>query len=515
MKSPVKDYATTPAADKRSAVHDTEFGTRILEEIKRLLGAQRYNLWFSQDTSCCRQDNKTVFHIRNAFAAQTVRAHCQAEIDQAVSNVSGEKLETVFRIEGRKTIKKTEQQKAEPAKPDRQNEGQQISASRTNAAAVTRSMFPQFKNLDTFLKGLSNDMACRAVELVLYHPCEINPVYIHGFSGTGKTHLLEGIWGHIKQGGRAQSGSNTALSNNVLPNEGDNESLSSLKDSFRLSLPVNSRTAPLYLTSEQFVSSFLESIRSSNKCNEKFRSRFENLSVLLIDDIQFLSGKEATQTEFLHILDESIRRGVQVILTGDKPLHQLHLRSDVISRLEAGLSCSIDLPERDLSLRICRQIVAERKLPIGDDVCRMTADRYGTSVRLLQGALNRLHAASLTEEGKNLTLPFAEKVLADFPALTRVQIVTLKDVEAAVCEAFNIGKERLQSKSRTKAVTVPRMLAMYLARKYTRSALSEIGDFFGRMSHSSVISAQKKVDKWIAEDDKIIPALRRMERKLS
>ncbi len=318
----------------------------------------------------------------------------------------------------------------------------------------------RFASLETFIEGLSNRLACRAADLVVNHPCQINPIYIFGPTSVGKTHILEGIWSEIRR--------------------------------------RRDRKPPLYLTAEQFISAFLESIQSGSSRDgiQRFRSRFKGISTLLIDDIQFLARAAATQVELLHALDSLRRQGVQIVLTGDRPLKELKgIRSEILCRLEAGMVCSIELPEREMLLQIFQNMVAARKLPIGPDVCRMVASRLGTHARQLCGALNRLHAVHLST-GKPITLEVATETLADLVRACR-RNVQLPDIEKAVRDTFGLSEDALRSKSRARQISTPRMLAMWLARKYTRSALSEIGNYFGGRSHSSVVTAQKKVDAWI------------------
>ncbi|MDR1269758.1 MAG: hypothetical protein LBK82_09550, partial [Planctomycetaceae bacterium] len=255
---------------------------------------------------------------------------------------------------------------------------------------------------------------------------------------------------------------------------------------------------------EQFISSFLENIQPGSSRNGilGFRNKFSGISVLLIDDIQYLSRKDATQTEFLYTIDTLRNQGVQMVFTGHCPLKELNgLRNEIICRLESGMVCGIELPEREMSFRIFQNMVAQRQLPIGQDVCRMVTSRLGVHARQLSGALNRLHAVYLTKN-EPITLDIAEETLGDLIRIQR-RDVRLQDIAKVVCETFGLSEQALQSKSRAKQIAAPRMLAMWLARKYTRSALSEIGKYFGDRSHSTVVTAQKKVDQWVDKNHPI------------
>jgi len=316
---------------------------------------------------------------------------------------------------------------------------------------------------NNFVVGPSNRLAVRAADLVIHHSGQISPIYIFGPTSVGKTHLLEAI---------------------------------------KASSRRNPQAKPfIMMTAEQFTSSFIDALPKSGSGGSmpSFRNKFRGILALLVDDVQFFSGKDSTQTEFLRTMDYLKSQGVQIVLTGDRPLNSLAdlLKPEIIARLEAGMSCEIKPADRDMLLAIFKQMAASRNLKLADDVCEYVVSRLTTHARQLSGAINRLHAAMLTTN-RPITLETIENVLEDMIRNNR-KPVRLHDIEKAVCETMQLNGQLLQSKSRTKQATQPRMLAMWLARKYTRSALSEIGKYFGNRSHSTVVSAQKKVDLWLQE----------------
>jgi len=462
----VTDYS--PARSEISTVYaDSPVLTRIAETI----GEQRFDLWFGQDTQCRQNEESVTFYVRNNFAINSIRRHCQQEIDQAIQDITGKSLPVEFLI---KPIQKTAPKKpvVVPSIPKPIQE---------SGASPIGSLFKEkfgrrFASLTTFLEGLSNRLACRAADLAVHHPGEINPIYIFGLPSVGKTHLLEGIWSAVRK--------------------------------------TSSRRLPMYMTAEQFLSSFLETVRSGSvrDRNQSFRSRFKGISHLLIDDVQFLARGEATQTELLQVFDSLRSQGIQLVFTGDRPLKALPLRHELLCRLESGMVCEISLPERELSLRICEEMTRQRQLPMESEVCRLIASRFGVHARQISGALNRLHAVYLTN-GQPITAAVAEESLSDLLRLNRRDI-RLQDIGKVVSEAFGLSEETLRSKSRIKQIAAPRMLAMWLARKYTRSALSEIGLYFGNHSHSTVIAAQRKIDHQICNDKVTAETVQKIERVL-
>ncbi|MDR1142009.1 MAG: hypothetical protein LBL62_09975 [Planctomycetaceae bacterium] len=461
---------------ENNAVKKTQYLRDVLVE---QLGLPRFDLWFGQESSIRCEETKIVFNVKNRFAIDWIRSNFRQEIEQALMKVFGKTFPVDFSaISSEQAKAKDSSSQPKPVTPSIPRPHcplQTPDAVSKNAASrnegVLRNNVPKnvprrFATLHTFIEGLSNRLACRAATLAVEHPGQINPIYIYGTTSIGKTHLLEGIWSAIRQ----QQG----------------------------------RKPPLYMTSEQFISSFLENIQPGSSRNGilGFRNKFSGISVLLIDDIQYLSRKDATQTEFLYTIDTLRNQGVQMVFTGNCPLKELNgLRNEIICRLESGMVCGIELPEREMSFRIFQNMVAQRQLPIGQDVCRMVTSRLGVHARQLSGALNRLHAVYLTKN-EPITLDIAEETLGDLIRIQR-RDVRLQDIAKVVCETFGLSEQALQSKSRAKQVAAPRMLAMWLARKYTRSALSEIGKYFGDRSHSTVVTAQKKVDQWVDKNHPI------------
>ena len=497
-------------------VPDEVTAKKMFDALVGTIGTQRFDLWLGSETKLRFEKKKVIFGVRNHFAVQWVRSNLLREIEQVCVSILGEGCSVDVVVPKKddrsfvrpciaEAVKKPETSVAVQTKisvgagissgphflsgPPALNHATETiplvrpSIPRPNsplqsppsATAFTTGLAPnrpkqeparRFASLNTFVEGMSNRLACRAADLAVNHPGQINPIYISGPPSIGKTHILEGIWSAVRQ--------------------------------------RRDRKPPLYMTAEQFISAFLESIQSGTSRDgiQRFRKRFRDISTLLIDDIQLLARAGATQVELLYAIDTLCRQGVQVVLTGDRPLKELKgLRSEILCRLEAGMVCTIEQPEREMALKILQNMVTQRQLPIGTDVCRMVASRLGAHARQLSGALNRLHAVYLGT-GKPITLESAEETLADLIRHNRRE-VRLLDIEKVVCDTFGLSDDALQSKSRAQQISTPRMLAMWLARKYTRSALSEIGRYFGDRSHSSVISAQKKVDAWIDTDHPI------------
>ena len=315
----------------------------------------------------------------------------------------------------------------------------------------------RFASLETFVSGETNRVAVASAEMVVRRPGQVTPLMFHGPTSVGKTHLLEGIWTAARKS--------------------------------------HHRLTAVYLSAEQFTSQFLEALRGSGLPN--FRRKYRGVGVLILDDLQFFVGKRATQVELLHTIDGFLREGRQLVFAADRsPAELPELGPELTTRLTGGLVCRIEPPDHATRLAIVGQMARRMKLHVPPEVQQLVASRLTSHARQLSGALCRLQATS-EALGRPISLPLAEEALADLVGHSG-RVVRLPDIEKAVCEVFGLEPASLQSDAKGKRVSHPRMLAMWLARKHTRAALSEIGHYFGRRSHSTVLSAQKRVDGWMA-----------------
>jgi chromosomal replication initiator protein len=349
-------------------------------------------------------------------------------------------------------------------------------------ARPTSSVRPSL-TLEQYVVGLGNRMAHAAAALAAEQPGAMSPLVIHGPSGAGKTHLLEGICRRMRE--------------------------------------RNPRSSAVMLSAEQFTTTFLESLHGRRGL-PGFRRSLRAADLLVIDDIQFLIGKKATISELLHTIEALQRAGKQVVFASDRDVESLaELGADLQARLRGGMCARILPPDEATRAGIVESLAARRSLSIPADVVAFVAARMTRNTRELAGAVNRLEATSHML-GIPVTLDMAEECLAEL-VRSSSRAVRLADIERAVCSALGVDPGSLQSSCRVRRVNQPRMLAMFLARKHTPAALSEIGAYFGRRSHSTVISAQRTVDGWIASGSRLTladaewgveEAIRRVEESL-
>ena len=286
-----------------------------------------------------------------------------------------------------------------------------------------------------------------------------NPLVIQGGVGLGKSHLLEGI-------GAALRARHPGMK-------------------------------VVHLTAEGFTNGFLDAMRNGSLTS--FRARYRGAGALLVDDVHFLAAKRATQDEFLHTFNALVADGAPIVLTSDQHPRQIaKLTDELATRFLGGMVVKLDAPDPATRRGILKAKAAARGVVVPEAVLAYVADHLRASVRELEGALHSL-IAHATMTGKRLDLALAKAALRDTIRHT-ARAVALKDVEKAVCQLFQIAPEALKADNRARVVAYPRMLAMYLARKHTGAAYSEIGRFFGGRNHSTVISAEKKVLGWIKDE---------------
>jgi chromosomal replication initiator protein len=315
----------------------------------------------------------------------------------------------------------------------------------------------QFARLDTFIVGPQNRVAYTAAEKVAARPGEISPLFLYGPTGCGKTHLLEAVWTQLRR---------------------------------------TQRTRVLYLSAEQFTTYFLDALRRGGL--PSFRSRCREVDLLAVDDLQFFAGKRATIIELQHTLDALLRQGRQLVLAADRPPASLaELGAEMVARFSGGLVCGIEPAEYATRLEIARRKAAGLNVVVPPDVLELVAREGNGDARQIHGTLHRLEATCLALQ-QPLTPALAETTLREIRWATQ-PVIRLTDIERAVCDAFGLEPKSLRAGGKARSVSQPRMLAMWLARKHTRAPFADISQYFGRRSHSTVISAERKVQRWMSD----------------
>lgn len=497
---------------------DTEIVSALQLALADKVGQERFQLWFGASTRLDYDDEALTVSVPNQFFQEWLRANFRQHIEASCEQALGKTVPVRFSVDDTLVARPCAAGRAAGASKAGADaplapaaDGTALAsdaaagttvvgtpattstvsiaplaagaqASHTGLPATASTYRRRFANLQSFVAGESNRLALSAARGVLERPGSSSPLLLHGPTSVGKTHVLEGLWTEVR---RARTGAQA-----------------------------------IYLTSEQFTTYFLEALHGSGLPN--FRRKHRGVDLLMIDDLQFFAGKKATLTELLYTIDTFHREGRQLIFTADRPPEELaELGPEIVTRLRSGLVCGIGQPEYEVRLGIAGQLAQRMSLAVPDDVLEFVASRVATHGRELSGALNRLEATSRAWQAP-ITLALAQQALCE-SVHRQTKGPKLADIEQAVCEVFGLEPRSLQSDRKTKHVCHPRMLAMWLARKHTRAALSEIGHFFGGRSHSTVISAERKVTDWMASGSSLAvgdaecsidEAVRRVEREL-
>ncbi len=324
----------------------------------------------------------------------------------------------------------------------------------SSGTAAAPGLNPRY-TFDTFIVGPSNQFAHAACRAVAEAPSRsYNPLFIYGGVGLGKTHLMHGVGQYV------------------------------LEHDPSLKLT--------YISSERFMNEMINAVRYDRILD--FRERYRSVDVLLVDDIQFVSGKEGTQTEFFHTFNALYDAQKQIVLSSDRPPHEIPaLEERLRSRFEWGLIADIQSPDLETKIAILKKKAESETIPLPDNVAIYIAGRIKSNIRELEGSLIRLIAyASLT--GRELSLELAQEVLKNVLDLDD-RAITIETIQKFVSDYYQLKVGELKSRNNSKSIAMPRQIAMYLCKKLTHASLPEIGRSFGGKHHSTVIHSIRKVDE--------------------
>lgn len=330
---------------------------------------------------------------------------------------------------------------------------------------------------DSFVIGNSNRFAHAASVAVAESPANAyNPLFLYGGVGLGKTHLMHAIGHHIQAN--------------------------------------NPKAKVVYVSSEKFTNELINSIRYDK--NLDFRNKYRNVDVLLVDDIQFIAGKESTQEEFFHTFNELYEARKQIIISSDRPPNEIPTLEDRLrTRFAWGLQADIQAPDFETRIAILKKKAEIEKYVVSSDVMVYIATKIKSNIRELEGALTRVMAYSSLTNNKNITVDLAAEALKDIISSTQTRSITIDLIQDVVANYYNLSVQELKSQRRTRNVAYPRQIAMYLSRKLTDMSLPKIGDEFGGRDHTTVIHAYEKISAALKSDDSLASAIRIITKKVN
>ena len=345
-----------------------------------------------------------------------------------------------------------------------------------NYSLLNANLNPKY-TFDSFVVGNSNNLAHAASLAVAESPGEssYNPLFLYGGVGLGKTHLMQAI-AH-----------------------------------FALEKDPNKKV--LYVTSENFTNEIVEAIRK--KTTQEFREKYRNNDLLLIDDIQFIIGKEMTQEEFFNTFNDMYLNKKQIVISSDRPPKDFeNLEDRIRTRFSCGLMADIQAPNYETRLAILRKKEEEEGISVDNEVIKYIAEVINTNIRELEGALNKIKMMSKLE-GKKIDVEFAKEVLKDTVSPNEKRILTPEYILDIVCDHFSVNKLDIVSNKRTKELVYPRQIAMYLMKKLTNCSLDYIGNLLGGRDHSTILHGIDKIKAEYNKNDELKHDISVLEKKLS
>ena len=429
---------------------DDNLWEKCLTKIRNEISEESYNTWFQPINFDSITETKLILSVPNTFYKDCLEQNYLDIINSSINSFTQSSIQTYFRLENNSSNHPKQET------PKLKNEKKEHSISFTACSTIN----PKY-NFENFVVGSSNQFAHAAARSVADNPkVTYNPLFVYGGVGLGKTHLLH------------------AMGNAILK--------------------TNPQTKVRYLSAESFTVDLIESLKQDDMRN--FRSRYRPLDVLFVDDIQFLAGKERTQEEFFYTFNALHQMHKQVILSSDSyPKDLSRVEERLRSRFEAGLVADIEPPDLETKIAIIYKKAEAHDKQIPANVATFIASNIKTNVRELEGLLLRVIAyASFTR--RIIDLKLTKEVLAEFICDVNRNF-NIATIMAAVAHHFEIKVSDIKSKKRTRNISVPRQIAMYLCRTKTKLSLPEIGRQFGGKDHTTVIFANKKISENINKNN--------------
>jgi chromosomal replication initiator protein len=434
----------------------SELWQKLVVALRPQVSADTFKRWFSAVELAEANEKSLVFRVPNNIYQFWIESNHMSALEAAICTALGSPREVKFSLAAGTSTETPDQDFS--ALKEAEESPRQVKTSAIGLALNPRNTF------DSFVVGPNNEYAHSAALAVAQSPARTyNPLFVYGGVGLGKTHLMQAIGQHVW--GKKKN------------------------------------TKVIYISSELFINEFIDAIQHSTLV--KFRKRYRLADVLLIDDIQFLAGKERSQEEFFHTFNTLFDGHKQIVLSSDRPASEIaNLEHRLVSRFEWGLTAELQPPDIETRMAILRKKALILQIKLDDSVFEFLANRIRTNVRRLEGALMRV-ASFASLSGKALTQEVIEHLLKDILQEEGRQSITIEQIQKKVAEHFDVRLADMTSKRRPANIAFPRQVAMYLSRALTKASLNEIGEAFGGRDHGTVLHACKLVQRRMKEQDKI------------
>ena len=465
---------------------------KCLEIIEDNISYQKYKSWFEPIKPLKLDGGTLTIQVPSQFWYEWLEEHYFNMLRSTIAKVLGDDgkleysvlVERSDRFEENRSIR-LPQQPMPPQKPQEMNTFTDYHPGKienpfvipgirkTNIDSNLNSNYV----FDRYIEGDCNRLARSAAMAIADNPGKnsFNPLFVYGGTGLGKTHLIQSIGNKVKQ------------------HFGD-------------------ELAVLYVSSESFTNEFVQAIRNNRA--SQFSAFYRNIDVLIIDDIQFFSGKEKTQEEFFHIFNALHQDGKQIILSSDRPPKDIpDIEERLISRFSWGLSADLQIPEYETRYAILERKAGDNGINLDPDIIEFIAYNFKSNVRDLEGAIIKLLATASLKHVDEIDLQMAKTVLKDMVKSSNSQI-SIEFIQNYVCEYFGIDTNKVREKTRKQEIVEARQIAMFLAKKYTKSSLKTIGLQFGGRDHSTVIHAISTIEQRVSTSPKHKRILKELEQKI-
>ena len=437
--------------DKRCA----ELWQKLAAALKPQVSGDTFKRWFTALELISADENALTFRVPNNIYKYWIESNHMAALQNAIAGALGAPRAVKFLSPSEPLSEPIFQETSAAEGTD--------SARGSRSATSTLGLNPR-NTFESFVVGPNNEIAHAASLAVAQSPAKTyNPLFIYGGVGLGKTHLMQATGQYV--------------------------------------LAKKKTTKVIYLSSELFINEFIDAIQHSNLV--KFRKRYRQADLLLIDDIQFLGGKERSQEEFFHTFNTLFDGHKQIVLSSDRPASEIaNLEHRLVSRFEWGLTAELQPPDVETRTAILRKKARGMSIKLPEEVFDFLANRIRSNVRRLEGALMRV-ASFASLSGKELTHEVVEHLLKDILQEEARHSITIEQIQRRVAEHFDVRLADMTSKRRPANIAFPRQVAMYLARELTKASLNEIGEAFGGRDHGTVLHACKLVKRRMKEQDSI------------
>lgn len=432
-----------------------EIWVRCKDKLKESFNEKVFNVWIKPIMPLEVTDTYYKVAVKNDFFKTMLEENYAQVIEGVLAGIMSKNIKLIIETmdNGISGSEAAEEMPAVPAK----REQQQLFNENTSVQQPDESNLNPKYVFETFVIGNSNRFAHAAAQAVANDPAHAyNPLFLYGGVGLGKTHLMHAIGNRIKQN--------------------------------------NPSMKVLYTSSEKFTNEIINSIQ--NKTTEAFRQKYRNIDCLIIDDIQFLKGKEQTQVEFFHTFNALKDADKQIIISSDRPPREIETLEDRLrSRFDQGLTADIQTPDLETRMAILRTKAASDNIVLPTEVITLLATNIATNIREIEGAYNKIVAYTSLMH-MPITVETAQKVLSDMGNDIKTRTITYEGIIKVVADHYNVKQDELFNKKRTQNIAFPRQVAMYLCRELADLSYPRIGELFGGRDHTTVIHAYEKISNF-------------------